>query len=186
MKYSKYKYFFNAIHYSLWVNDIRIGKIIGRVVNVLLSHISKYLFLQEYIKNYNEKLEKEQEKTENVFYNKKTGYHIGWANHWFGYFYSGYSLFFSFILGGFSIREYNHLSIELKILIFAVPIGVLYIPAYKAIYAQNRYLKYFKKFEKEDEHWHKKWKWITFAFCIGSIIATFLGICAAFAIAIVQ
>ena len=61
-------------------------------------------------------------------------------------------------------------------LLIAIPIGICYIPAYKAVFSNDRYMKYFKKFEKKDEHWHKKWKWITFLFAIGGMVTTIMGV----------
>lgn len=60
--------------------------------------------------------------------------------------------------------------------IIALPIGLCYIPAYRAVFSKDRYLKYFKQFEKEDEQWHKKWNRITWVFCIGSVVFTIGGI----------
>ena len=57
------------------------------------------------------------------------------------------------------------------------------IPTDKAVFSNDRYLEYFKKFEKEDEQWHRKWKRRTIAFCLGSIITAIISICLAFAIA---
>lgn len=124
------------------------------------------------------------EKYEDFKYGKKIGLSISVAHNMFGYFYLGYPLFISFVLGGISLREFGDLSSLAKLIILSIPIGLCYIPAYKAVFSNDRYLKYFKQFEKEDERWHKKWKWITIAFCLGSIIVTILGICFAFAIAI--
>ena len=58
----------------------------------------------------------------------------------------------------------------------AIPIGICAIPAYNAVFVKDRYLKYFKKFEKKDERWHEKWKWITFLFVIGGIATAFMGL----------
>lgn len=60
--------------------------------------------------------------------------------------------------------------------IIALPIGLCYIPAYRAVFSKDRYLKYFKQFEKEDEQCHKKWKRITWVFCIGSVVFAIGGI----------
>lgn len=49
------------------------------------------------------------------------------------------------------------------------------------VYLKNKF-EYFIQFEKEDEQWHKKWKWRTIAFCVGSTMTSLLGICAAWAI----
>ena len=182
---NNFEYFLNAIHYSLWIGDMKFGDFMGKVVDILLSPIPKYLFTKEYKTKYYERRQREQKKIDKFFYDKEYGYHIGWAHHWFGYFYSGYSILFSFLLGGFALRELGNLSNVTKLAILAIPIGLCYIPAYRAVFAKDRYQKYFRQFKKEDEHWHRKWKRITFAFCIGSIVTTILGICAAFAIAIV-
>lgn len=64
----------------------------------------------------------------------------------------------------------------IAIAIIALPVGLCYIPAYKAVLSNDRYLKYFKQFEKEDAKWHKKWKQITWGFCIGSVVFTIGGI----------
>ena len=64
----------------------------------------------------------------------------------------------------------------IAIAIIALPVGLCYIPAYKAVFSNDRYLKYFKQFEKEDAKWHKKWKQITWGFCIGSVVFTIGGI----------
>ncbi|WP_289861582.1 hypothetical protein [uncultured Muribaculum sp.] len=70
------------------------------------------------------------------------------------------------------------------LVIFAIPVGICYIPAYKAVFSNDKYLKYFKLFEKEDEHWHKKWKRRTIAFILGAIASLLLGIITAYTIVI--
>ena len=177
----KFEYFLNAIHYCLWLGDMKFGDFMGRIVNVILDPIPKYLFTKEYKEKYYERLPKEQMKMDSFFYDKKAGYHIGWANHNFGAFYSGYPGFLSFVIGGIYIRFYDEFDCWLLIL-FAIPVVICYIPAYKAVFSKDKYLKYFKQFEKKEASWHKKWKWITIAFCIGSVVVSLLGICVALGI----
>lgn len=179
MNSNKYEYFLNVIHYCLWLNDMKFGDFVERLVNTLFYPIHKYLFTEEFKKEYNERKNKEKSKTDKFFYNKKNGYHIGWAHHWYGYFYSGYPAFFSFILVDMADKHFGNLNTIMFALLFALPIVVCYIPAYKAVFTKDRYLKYFKQFEKKDEHWHKKWRWITVAFCMGSVTFAFLGLCVA-------
>lgn len=50
-----------------------------------------------------------------------------------------------------------------------------HIPAYKAVLSNDVYLKYYKKFKKKDAKWHRKCKWMTVFFCIGSFFAMALG-----------
>lgn len=151
MESNKFEYFLNAIHYCLWLGDMKFGDFMGRVVNILLSPIPKYLFTKEYKKKYDERLPTEQKKIDKFFYDKETGCHIGWAHHWFGYFYSCYPGFLSFILLGISFRYFGEISYLVSILIVSIPIGIFYIPAYRAVFSENCYLKYFKQFEKKDK-----------------------------------
>ena len=86
---------------------------------------------------------------------------------------------------GFIFKAGGDLHNIVNLILVAIPVELGYIPAYRAVFANNRYLQYFKQFEKEDEQWHRKWKRITLAFEIGSIVAIILGVGAAFFILIV-
>ena len=44
----KFELFLNTVHYCLWLGDRKFGIFMGKVVNVLLSPIPKYLFTKEY------------------------------------------------------------------------------------------------------------------------------------------
>lgn len=177
-----FTYFLNAIHYCLWKAETKFGDSIGKFVNGILSPIRKYLFTEKYRKEYYGRLPNDQRKIDNLFHDKKHGYNVGWANHWFGYFYSGYSLFLSFVFGGLLLRSIGYLNIFIKLVILVIPIGLCYIPAYKTVFENDRYLGYFKQFEKMDKQWLRKWTRITLAFCLGSVITTIIGIYAMFVI----
>lgn len=179
----KFEYFLNAIHYCLWLSDIKFGDFMGKIVDVLLSPVPKYLFTKEYRKKYYERLSEVQTTKEKFFYDKKSGYHIGSAHHWFGFFYSGYPGYIGFIIIGLLIGGCANFK-EIYLLTYAIPVGLCYVPAYKAVFSNDRYLKFFNEFEKEDDAWHKKWKRRTIAFIIGSIAITLLGIATTFFIAI--
>ena len=170
-----FEYFLNTLHYCLWLIDGHLGNYIEKIVNILLSPIPKLFFTKEYQKKCEERLAKSQNDYNRFFYDKKTGYHIGWAHHWFGFFYSAYPGFFSWILIGIADRIFGDLNEILFLLFFGIPIGTCYIPAYQAVFTDDKYLKYFKKFEKEDNLWHKKWKRITIFFCVGAILIEVIG-----------
>ncbi len=178
------EYFLNAIHYCIWRIYMEIGNTIGKITNKILAPIPKYFFTKYYRKKYNERLPNERKKADIFLHNKNDGYYIGLANSLFGEIYSGYSCFISFVSVGFAIRGSNEFNYCKIMILLIIPIGLAFIPAYKAVFSGDRYLEYFKQFEKEDEAWHKKWKRRTIAFCVGSVITTLLGIAAAFAIAI--
>ena len=54
--------------------------------------------------------------------------------------------------------------------IFAIPMWLTGSPAQKAVFTKDRYIGFFDRFEKEDEHWHKKWSRITTLFCVGAVL----------------
>ena len=176
MKRNSFEYFLNAVHYFLWIFDIRFSNYCDMIFGKLLSHISKYLFTKEQKRKYYERKAKHQKEMDMLLYDKEYGIHIGWANHWFGYFYSGHPGLLSFILLGILFKSFEEVNRLIEILIIAIPIVLFYIPAYRAVFSNDRYLEYFKQFEKEDEQWHKKWMRRTIRFCIGSIVTDILGL----------
>lgn len=103
-------------------------------------------------------------------------FHMGLVNHFFGYCYSGYFLFFSFILLGIKDVFFDIDNEIVTLLLMGLPVLVGYIPAYKAVLSNDVYLKYYKKFEKKDARWQRKCKWMAVAFCIGGFLTTILGL----------
>lgn len=161
---------------------MKFGDFIGRIVKSILSPIPRFFFSKSYKEKYYERLPRERNNAKKFFHDSKGGCYLGCANYCFGYFYSGYSIFFSFVLIGITDRIFGHLHFVIVLLLLALPIEVCYIPVYSAVFSKDRYLKYFKQFEKKDEQWHKKWRRITILFIIGSIVSTFMGIVAMWAI----
>lgn len=171
----KFEFFLNAVHYCIYLGEIWSMKKIDNCVLRIMYYFS-VLFSFENL--YNKKVDERSkcEDLKNYMYGKKEGVSIASAHHWFGYFYSGYSIFLSFVLLGILDGMFGEVNEIAAIAIFALPIGLCYIPAYKAVFSNDRYLKYFKQFEKKDAKWHKKWKQITWLFCIGSVVFTIGGI----------
>ena len=179
----KFEYFLNAIHYSLWLLDIKLGDSIRKVTRLMLLPIPKLFFTDNFRKKYYANLQEGRKQLEKFYYDKRNGAHIGSAHHWFGFFYSGYPGYIGFIIIGLLIGGCANFK-EIYLLTYAIPVGLCYVPAYKAVFSNDRYLKFFNEFEKEDDAWHKKWKRRTIAFIIGSIAITLLGIATTFFIAI--
>ena len=170
MESNKFAYFLNAVHYFIYLEEIWSNK---KIEKIILSFFS-ILFSEKYMQKINDRQKNKELK--DFRYGNKWGLSIGVAHHWFGYFYSCYPGFFSWLLLGIASRVYGD---EVKgmvvLLIFSFPVALGYIPAYRAVFSKDRYLKYFKQFEKENEQWHKKWKMITWAFCIGALITMAIG-----------
>lgn len=178
MKITKWEYSLNAIHYCIWLMDIRLDNCVHKLMDKISILISKCFFTKSFQKKWYERRENNQKELNSFFYNRVNGYHIGWANYWFGYLYSSYPGVLSFIIVGIADKIIGTLNIAMFAMFFGTPIVLCYIPAYKAVFSKDKYLKYFKEFEKKDMYWHRKWKWITISFCIGAVIMTILGIVA--------
>jgi hypothetical protein len=170
-----YAYFLNAVHYCLYLGGKWSMKKVDNGVLRIVHYLSVLFSFESF---YNKKVDERKKGTElwDYMYGKDWGVSISSAHHWFGYFYSSYSIFLSFALLGIPDGMFGGVSTTVAIAIIALPIGLCYIPAYKAVFSKDRYLKYFKQFEKEDEQWHKKWNRITWVFCIGSVVFTIGGI----------
>ena len=183
--YKDFEYFLNGVFYSLYRGEVWFNKKIDKIVPVIYRWILSLPFTSRLKKKLEQRTNKELRRIEEIKYGKNFGISIGMANHLFVDFYLGYPAIISFLIAGITLKVYEQLNTFPILAISAIPIGLGYIPAYRAVFSNDEYLKYFKQFEKEDEQWHKKWERRTWGFCIGSIIATILGLCSFFLIAIV-
>ena len=170
MESNKFAYFLNAVHYFIYLEEIWSNK---KIEKIILSFFS-ILFSEKYMQKINDRQKNKELK--DFRYGNKWGLSIGVAHYWFGYFYSGYFMFLSFVLLGIPDGIFGGVNLIVATAIIALPIALGYIPAYRAVFSKDRYLNYFKQFEKENEQWHKKWKRITWVFCIGSVVFTIGGI----------
>ena len=138
----KFEYFLNAVHYCMWLFERKSQDIINRTFLSIISPIPKYLLSSKYKERFYRYQTQRMTELDKFFNDKKSGYNIGWANHWFGFFYSSYTGIIILSLLGLILRKFGD----------------------------------FKQFEKEDEHWHKKWKRRTTAFILGAIASIIFGI----------
>ncbi len=174
MKKNKFEYFLNTILFFIYKEEVWSNRIFDKIIWKCFFVVSKFLSLESYYHKRRNIFRKDSN-YQNYMYGKKTGQSIGLANHWLGFFYSAYSAFFSWVLVGIANRAFGDLNIIAFLFLFGIPIGICYIPAYKAVFTDDKYLIYFKQFEKEDEHWHKKWKRRTYFFCIGALLTLLIG-----------
>ena len=165
MKNNKFEYFLNAILYCLYLNEVWSNRKIDKIVNTIIPRAMKVKFNRQ-----------QRKEAEDFKYGSEAGLSIGVANHLYGFFYTGYPSFLSFVLLGIADGGAKKLNMALVAILVAIPIGLFYIPAYKAVFSNDRYLNYFKQFKKEDEQWHRKWKRRTIAFCVGSVVFFLSGI----------
>lgn len=124
---------------------------------------------------YRKHMTSQQNEINHYFYDKHNGFHIRNANRNLIGFCCMYAIFISLILFGFWLKLFSEPNIIAVLIIVFIPIEVAYLPLSKGVFKNDCYIKYFKKFEKKDEQWHKKWKRITIAFCFGGTASVILG-----------
>lgn len=183
MNKQEFEYSLNAMLYCLWLFEQKSQYIISKIIRFLFSPIPKYFFPKKIKERYYENKRKSKRQVNDFFNNKKNGLSIRLARHNFDYLYSSFPCFISFSLLGLILRIFKDINLGVLFMLFIIPITIFSIPMYKAVFSNDKYLEYFKLFEKEDEHWHKLWKRRTKAFIFGSITSFFLGIIMAFVIA---
>ena len=155
----------NAIHYGLYKlflsGHIRFHNLTGR-------------YIPQRFKN---RIQRNFEKAAPfTFFDNENGWLISFTHHNFGYLWSAYAGFFSFILMGIMARLSIRLSGIYEILILILPVAVGYLPIYLYVFKDDQYLKYFREFEKKGKDWQKKWKRVALWFMIGALPTLFLGI----------
>lgn len=166
----KFEYFLNAIHYSLFLLETKFQMTVHNFVHMIVhSGFDAFGYEEEYNVRIKDKLDKDKEYKK--FVKDKN---VGTADFLFGTAYCMYLNYPALVLFAFMLRHYDD-AFNLWVIIFALYLFICYIPVHKAIYANDRYKEYFKKFKKKDEKWHRKWKWITIAFCIGGVAVGLVG-----------
>ncbi len=184
MRDDRFEYFLNAVHYCIWRGDIRVRLFFDKIMGGFLLVFATIFLSKKYKARLYAHVANHEKETYDYFYNKKTGFHIRWASYRAISFYLCYVACIAFLLEGILYKTVGLISSSLFGMVLITPIWLCYMPANEAIFADDRYLKYFKEFEKMDKSWHRKWVMITWAFCVGGILAFFGGIIALFAIAI--
>lgn len=173
----KFIYAINAMFYCLWRFDVTSSNRLNNIFKWLTTFIPKHFYSEDSRERFFEKYNRTIREYDRARYNRKYGEHIGRTKYLFGYMYSSYPAIISCVAVGLYwviSGLWNNNSI-IKLILIGIPIGICYIPAYKALYTNDRYLAYFKEFDKEDNNWYRRWKRRTILFIIGSIISTIVG-----------
>ena len=181
---NKFEYFLNAIHYSMWRFGHDPKKPVEKRMGRSFSFIVNHFFSEKMRDKYYKRLNMERKNIEWVFDNKKSGFYVLRAHHFFGFFCAAYPGVISSVMAGYIIKMgLDGLNRLLLILAIAIPVIIGTIPADKAVFNNDRYLEYYKIFEKKDARWHRKWHWIMIAFCACSVVSIVASIFIAFTIA---
>lgn len=184
LEMKKFERFLNIMHYFMWRHEVASQATTQKIVNIVLYNIFRHIWSKEHMDRHLNNL-KNQEKEINHFYNdRKSGYNMGWANHFFGYFSCAYVSIVVFPVLGYMLKvQIEYASSWIMVLAVSL-IFLMYIPIYKAVFSKDKYLKYYKYFERQSPKWHKKWRKIAIAYYTGAILASIIGIALCFLIAL--
>lgn len=174
----------NAVYYVFYLMAVHLDNMIARAIYFPFYVFIKYCLPSHINGKYLKRLHEANDLGYKLFRNPKNGLCINWANVFFGLFYCGYAFIFIGSISGTLVRFFGEFHGIVVYLIPIIPIAIWWYPAQRAVFYKDRYLKYFKQFEKKEKHWLRKWMLITLAFCLGSILTGVLGIYLFFAIAI--
>ena len=172
-----FEFFLNAVHYMIYKEEVRSNKKIEMFLKSHFSFIPKYLFTPRMkIRFFRRQIRARKEMNE-YMYGKHYGQSISMAHHLFGTFYSGYTMFWSWIFIGVINKFCSPLHVRgiIAFIVLGIPLAIGYLPAYKAVFSHDRYLSFFKQFERKDKKWYRKWKIRSIIFCASGIIAAILG-----------
>lgn len=169
----KIEYFLNAIFYFLYLEEVWTNKIIDGITNGFATFMIRILHSGG-IHLYKSKVNSNR-KIKECIYGASSSLSACMANWLFASFYSCYSSFVSWICIGIANCKYDIDKNSIGLLFFIVPCIICYIPAYRAVFAKDNYLKYFRQFTKNSKQWHHRWKRVTIAFCIGAIVTMVAG-----------
>lgn len=179
MRMKKFEYFLNAVHYCMWLREKRFGHFMEKLLcNVLFVFKSVSIRCLKKTNAGTQLINRSE--MNKIFYSKKS-FSIFWSNNWFVFFYCCYPGALSFLLAASAIKLFDDLNL-IAILLFIAPVELTSLFVNRAVFKNDRYLTFFRDFEKEDDGWHKKWSRITTAFCLGAVVMTVAGIAAMWAV----
>lgn len=174
-----FEYFLNAVFYQMCLGKKNIDVFIRKLVtapfemlfNIIYSLVRK-VFSKHDFTNYDERRLNGKEAFYELFDSPE--YNYSSTERWFQLFILLYFSMLIPLLMGIIFRLTYNMIVAVVIIIPAILYASIILR--KAVFNDDRYVIYYNVFKKKDRNWRRKWKWITFGFIIGGLIAPFAGI----------
>ncbi len=179
----RYSYVLNAILYIVYLGNVKFDNFIGAIV-YFPFYLFKFCLPKRISHIYIKRISKGNEEYSKLIKNPKNGSCMDCSESIFGLLYANYTFIPLGLIIGLLVKQYGVLHPIIYMPIIIIMIAITWQPVRRKVFKDYRYLKYFKKFEKEDKQWHRKWMWRTAAFCLGSLLSVAFGIYLCFACAI--
>lgn len=98
------------------------------------------------------------------------------ANKWFDYAAAGYCFLVGLTITGTLMRVFHsdNLAFFLMPLMSLYSVCLIYVSC--TVLRKNRYLVYFRIFNRKDIRWHEKWRYWTYVYTLGGILGLIGGV----------
>lgn len=177
LKKNSVEYFFNAVLYWRWYFELSKGRQIRDILNSFVYVISR-LFLSK--ANYEKVIARTKKNESNLndfFFDIKHGNSIEQAHRFLSFYMALYAIGLTCIA---IVIFFKYFGFNDKFWVFYIILAILLYPVYFYVHSltisQDKYLIYFKQFDKEDERWKSKWIFITILFFGGGVGTLCIGI----------
>lgn len=166
-------YVLNIFYYLLWRIGIIHGGYFRRIIYFINNLFSGAFLHSDRLERIRETQKEEISRYLNDPHNKTGGDGVIFAGRFYFFFYGLLISILPVCAMSFIIYCFN--SIWLGSIVALLLGGGCLAYASIAIYHSQRYLRYFKKFEKKDRGWHKFWNAILLAYALISILSFIAG-----------
>ena len=180
-KRERFEYFLNAVYYFIWTVSWKHAHFIEKSISKILTPVFSFIVEKGFPEDYGGWCMKNL-RSHNSFVNDCLAYRKHSLSIPSGY------RFYSLVIMGYSAPIYTPIAIcilpwctnKLGLILFLATVFIAYFALNavcdRMVFKGDRFIKYFKKFDKEDTRWRRKWKWITALTITGSFIILILSL----------
>lgn len=174
MKKRDLDYVLCALLYSMWKQHSNRWGGFRFFLNSFFTHVmllfgmNKYKALRIWITN--------RDRIDSELTNREWGMDMNQASYWLDYASFGYCFFVALIIAGTLMIVFQSQDDAFLFIPFmTIWIGwLIYVSC--TVKRKNRYLIYFRLFDRMDIRWHEKWRYLTYVYTLGGLFAFIGGI----------
>lgn len=152
------EYFLNSLYYSFWRAYVAFFSSGTKVTYSIFKFLFAPLLPRRFKSRISDRVNRNMANTLEDLLNYKTGTIIILFNQLFIGLCSAYITGVVVIIFSIMFKISNSFLISIAISLICFAVGLY--PVYQYVLDNKQYVKYFKEFERKDEAWHRKWRYI--------------------------
>ncbi len=170
----RFDYFLNAIFYCMWRKEITFSNVM-KFIALGVIYLIEFILPRELRLKVKERRINAELELHDVFHNKKKGLNIVIAKDHFEFVTFSYVFLPISMIYGCIIKW---VGFNFFVIVTIMIIGFILSSKFfnNRVFKKDVYLKYFKRFDKKDYKWYRKWRLIAFLFVVMSIPIFIAGI----------